>query len=494
MRDDKSDASPLDGAAGTVSQAAQTAGQIQKTVNQVIQGAGAAQKAAHTSQAAYAATASAQGGAAAAGATTGTALAGPLGTVVGVIVTSKTFWKVVGGILMANLLGIERLSGGDDASYNVVCPFCGDRRGKCNFVVYKDGELANVYHCFHCDAAGNMLTLYVELTGLYGSDCYKKAYHEIQKKLDLGAGEQMEKRLEIQCQKKKQKESLAKPVDYKRRDHTYRELLTLLQLSPQHRKDLLSRGLTETEVANMEALGYKSTCAEESVAIARKLLKRGCRLEGVPGFFMNYHGDWEIAFYQKNNGYLCPVWSDEGLLIAFQIRLDVPYQKRKYVWLSSAKMEKGCSPGSPVSFSGVLNSPVVYVTEGVLKAEAAYQRTGQPYLGNPGVSAYKELELALNRLKAHGVKVVIEANDMDKCIRLHCDCAYSEACADCEGSSHECPKKREKRDHIRKGCLKLYEICEKLGLICKRAVWDTDDEGYWQENYKGIDDWKLREL
>ena len=94
MRDDRSDASPLDGAAGTVSQAAQTAGQIQKTVNQVRQGAGAAQKAAHTSQAAYAATASAQGGAAAAGATTGTALAGPLGTVVGMIVTSKTFWKV----------------------------------------------------------------------------------------------------------------------------------------------------------------------------------------------------------------------------------------------------------------------------------------------------------------------------------------------------------------------------------------------------------------
>ena len=29
-----------------------------------------------------------------------------------------------------------------------------------------------------------------------------------------------------------------------------------------HRNDLLSRGLTETEVANMEALGYKSTCAE----------------------------------------------------------------------------------------------------------------------------------------------------------------------------------------------------------------------------------------
>lgn len=31
-------------------------------------------------------------------------------------------------------------------------------------------------------------------------------------------------------------------------------------------------------------------------------------------------------------------------------------------------------------------------------------------------------------------------------------------------------------------------------LICKRAVWDTDDEGYWQENYKAIDDWELWEL
>jgi len=54
-------------------------------------------------------------------------------------------------------------------------------------------------------------------------------------------------------------------------------------------------------------------------------------------------------------------------------------------------------------------------------------------------------------------------------------------------------KKREKRDQIRKGCLKLYEICEELSLGCSRATWDTDADGMWQENYKGIDDWELRE-
>lgn len=98
-------------------------------------------------------------------------------------------------------------------------------------------------------------------------------------------------------------------------------------------------------------------------------------------------------------------------------------------------------PGSPVSLSGTLKSPVVYVTEGVLKAEAASQRTGQPYLGNPGVSNYKELELSLNRLKEQGVKVVIEANDMDKCMRLDCDHAYKEICEKCKGSNGECPKR-----------------------------------------------------
>ena len=49
------------------------------------------------------------------------------------------------------------------------------------------------------------------------------------------------------------------------------------------------------------------------------------------------------------------------------------------------------------------------------------------------------------------------------------------------------------REQIRKGCLKLYEICEELSLTCRRAVWDVDAEGMWKEQYKGIDDWELRE-
>lgn len=60
-------------------------------------------------------------------------------------------------------------------------------------------------------------------------------YHEIQRTLHFGVREQIAKKLEIHRQKKKQKESQAKPVDYERRDHTYRELITLLRLLPRQR-------------------------------------------------------------------------------------------------------------------------------------------------------------------------------------------------------------------------------------------------------------------
>lgn len=45
---------------------------------------------------------------------------------------------------------------------------------------------------------------------------------------------------------------------------------------------------------------------------------------------------------------------------------------------------------------------------------------------------------------------------------------------------------------IRKGCIKLYEICEKLNVSCKRVTWDTDASDTWMEHYKGVDDWILQ--
>ena len=395
---------------------------------------------------------------------------------------------------VAGLLGIRRLDDGDEDSFNVECPFCGDTRGKCNFSVIKQGEISNVYHCYNCGAKGNMLTLYADLKGLWGSDRCKEAYHQIRDGQQYGQQEAPYRQKQLERRAQMKKEEYAKPADLCKRDEVYRALLGMLHLSEAHRNDLRRRGQTEEEIQYMEGQGYVSTACQDSATIARRLLKKGYDLEGVPGFFVNGNGDWEIAFYKKNSGYLCPVWSEEGLLVAFQIRLDVPYGKRKYIWLTSAKLKKGCSSGCPVSLSGSADAKQVYVTEGILKAEIAYRRSGETYLGNPGVSNHKDLARALQALKERGLEEVIEAYDMDKMMRLDCRRDYDSACSTCgQKGMDECPKKRTKRDNIRKGCLKLYQICGELGIPCRRLLWDSDGRGMWLGNYKGIDDWELKD-
>lgn len=111
MKDDRKESTPLEQGADTAAHAARAAQQAHRIADY----ARSAETVAHTSQAAYAVTTAAQGGATAAGAATGTALAGPLGTIVGALLTSKTFWNIIVGILafiflwmfiIANMIGI----------------------------------------------------------------------------------------------------------------------------------------------------------------------------------------------------------------------------------------------------------------------------------------------------------------------------------------------------------------------------------------------------
>ena len=205
---------------------------------------------------------------------------------------------------------------------------------------------------------------------------------------------------------------------------------------------------------------------------------------------------WEASFYEGNRGYLCPVYSLNHKIKGFQIRVDHPVNKRKYIWFTSSGFDGGTSSGSPAGVSGYI-SPVqrsIHVTEGILKAELASLRSGYPYIGIPGVGNYKSLLPVLADLKSRGLQTVYECMDMDKMMDLTCRCDCMEKCIVCGTPERllrkqECPQKRRKRDTIRKGCLKLYDMCERLGLNCQRISWDTDADGLWLGNYKGVDDW-----
>ena len=181
---------------------------------------------------------------------------------------------------VADLLGIERLTEGN--SFNVVCPFCGDRRGKMNFRVLKDGNPCNTYRCFNCGSQGNMLTLYAEMQGIYGEDRYKRAYREILEALGKSGYDTMPHRTykpPVVYDRREQE----KP-DFEERSRVYEGLLELLTLTESHRRNLLNRGFGREQI---EEFQFRSMPVSGTEGIARRLLKEGHSLRGIPGFFVN---------------------------------------------------------------------------------------------------------------------------------------------------------------------------------------------------------------
>ena len=336
---------------------------------------------------------------------------------------------------VAAYLGIERLEDCQRGyqvkdpknEANVVCPFCGDARGKASICVCRDGEVKNVFHCYDCGSGYNMVTLYAELKHMKGKDRYKRAYRELYRRKQRQGNGKMRSRRAMQQESQKvkkrassQKKKMAKPLDKEQVDETYRAMLKYLTLEDVHKKDLVRRGVSEEIINRMVKKGYRSISVEESLTIARRLLKEGCKLEGVPGFFKNWKGEWDINFHEGNRGYLCPVYDIDGFLRGFQIRLDQPKKKNKYVWLSSSGMEKGTSITSLVGVSGTPKGERICLTEGILKAEIASQLLGVCFLGNPGIGNWRDLSEVLKAAKERGVRHVEEMYDMDKMLRLTC--------------------------------------------------------------------------
>lgn len=333
-----------------------------------------------------------------------------------------------------------------------------------------------------------MLTLYAEVKGIYGSDRYKIAYREIKDCLEKGEvrGQHSHTLLERIYGPEEEIASL------ETRDAVYRRLLSLLCLSEPHRMALRKRGMKDEQIAEFQLC---STPAYGTEGLARKLISEGYSLAGIPGFFVNDRRNWDVAFYRRNKGFLCPAYSVDGKIAGFQIRLDEPYDGRKYLWLSSSNKARGTGSKSPVTFLGNPYDKVVRVTEGILKPMIAYSLSGYSFLGTPGVNQYRELEKTLRILKANGLEEVQECMDMDKFLNIRCKKDYKpDVCSDCimQGLYLQdgiCLRKEQKRRQIRDGCVKLYEICRRLGLRCIRKTWDQDQDGNWIGNHKGIDDY-----
>lgn len=370
------------------------------------------------------------------------------------------------------------------ASLDVDCPFCGEKKGKLNLNTKK-----NVFKCNRCGESGGMLSLYGKIYGVDNQTACKEIKDAFGRN-EQAPAYQVRKREIIP--KEPEIENVP-PAPDAVRHKTYSMFFSMLVLADTHRQNLLKRGFTEQQI---EENGYKSTPVFGYKNLTKKLLAAGCTVEGVPGFYQDRDGEWTIHFSNKSSGFLVPVRNMEGLIVGAQIRLDHPYDGRKYIWLSSTNYHRGTSSGSPVHLAGNPGEKTVFVTEGPLKGDLAHVLSGRTFGCVPGANQYANLPPFLPAMKLMGTETVYEAYDMDKLLKTACGGDYNEKCVHCENYRKDwkqqvipCEKKSIKRQNIQRGCRKLTQICREMELSVKTLTWDMDSDGDWAENVKGVDDY-----
>ena len=349
---------------------------------------------------------------------------------------------------IVEILGLNIRRQSYDGVY-VDCPFCRDSRGKMK-VNYHN----NIWRCNYCGASGGMLSLYSKMHNINESEAYKEICSIINNSTT-------EKKRITSVQKIKGN----KPHETQRADNeaihkTYKRLLEMLVLSERHKEHLKTiRGLSDSQI---ELLGYKSTppfymCK----SITGKLNEEGYTIQGVPGFYQK-DGYWTINFSSVTSGILIPAKGIDGMIHGFQIRLDVPLKYddgekigAKYIWFSSSGKHMGTGPGSPLHFVGNPFAGVVYITEGILKADIAHCLMSRTFVAVSGISNTSRLDMLFSLLAENGTHMIIEAADMDK----------------------------YRNEQVNRATSAIYLAAQKNGLSFRRLTWNP--------KYKGIDDWQL---
>ena len=332
------------------------------------------------------------------------------------------------GLITFPILQTARKSGlavtDSGAQVHINCPFCGDSKQR--LYLYPNTEQ---YHCFHCGAHGNAVSLYARRTGL----SYANAYHE------LAADEMLHFPLPA-VQKPPERE----PAGIEQRDAVYRALLDLLPLSVEHHQNLSGRGLPDQAIA---ANGYRSLQDGKELrdTIAAQLSSR-YDLNNVPGFYFR-DGSWRFCAY---SGLLIPIRDTSGRIQGIQIRRE-NVNRMKYVWLSSAGKPYGTGARSWIHVTGNCAQNTAVITEGPLKGDIASMLSDNAlFICIPGVSAIKYLP---DTLKGLHLTSVHEAFDMDKL----------------------------RNPQVAAARKRLRQVVADCGIRCQTLLWN--------ETYNGIDDY-----
>lgn len=215
----------------------------------------------------------------------------------------------------------------------------------------------------------------------------------------------------------------AKKRSIKEVDFVYRLVLECAGLTKEHQKELMiNRYLTKAQI---KARGYSSLPTMDIMpSLLQKLQEKNLPADiliGVPGFYVDVETK-NICFEKYTTidrktpltGIMIPIPDKNGYIRALQVRRDKIEMKKdgqltsRYFFLSSTHriFENkgsvwGCSCGSPIGviYPEVLKTKMVFITEGMFKAEILSRTFGAVVIVVQGVNSTKNIDAVVDSIK-----------------------------------------------------------------------------------------------
>lgn len=218
---------------------------------------------------------------------------------------------------------------------------------------------------------------------------------------------------------------LASPDDL---DRVHRAMLKTQHLDDGHRlvvdalRNVLARGVTHQEAQDLRWFSYERDTGKAS-DLARAMVNQfgADTAYHVPGIYIEDRTSCPVLATFDGDAIGLPVLDLEGRWIATQVRLLAPRAgEGKTRWVSTPSHPAIFGVGQsavchvPMHTDEVFATGIVFVTEGVMKADIATLRTKCLYLGIPGVTQRRDARNVLAVIRQrHGVTRVAIAFDAD---------------------------------------------------------------------------------
>lgn len=185
-----------------------------------------------------------------------------------------------------NIKIVSKAKNGGDR-YIGICPFCDDTTGHL-YLTIRDHRYYNVFKCVKCGETGSAISLHSRLRNLTNKEAFSDLLNKDSSSELVHFAKKEEKQNKLIIQNK------SAPVEVL--NNTYSKFLDKLILLKKHGNDLLKRGLSRKDISNGRYKSLPSNRADR-ISICEELIKEGCVLKGVPGFFINPLGSKNISKY-----------------------------------------------------------------------------------------------------------------------------------------------------------------------------------------------------